>query len=125
MGSAELTSLFRIFAYKSSADVATVIGKCNTLGAYLDTNKSILEMKKPLLPIFAEQAKYPGNKVIIVKSQIDASSTLGESDISIVKSSIGQKCSVAKNSKVEESIVLDGATIDSRYVFVLYSGFSD
>lgn len=113
----EPTSLFRIFGYKSTPDVATVIGKCNTLGAYLETNKAVLEMKKPLLSIFAEPTKYPGTKVNVIKSRIDASSKIGESELSIVKSSVGKDCNISKSVKVEESIVMDGAKIDSGFAY--------
>jgi len=110
---AEQPSLFRMFGYKATSDVSTIIGKCNTLGSYLETNKAMLELKKPFLPLFAETPKYPGTRIIIVKSRIDASTTIGDNGISIVKSSIGKECEVANTVKVEESVVMAGVIIGS------------
>lgn len=111
---------FNIYGYKATNDVETLIAKCNTIGSYLETNKSILEMKKPLLPIFAQQTKYPGTKVNVIKSRVDDSSKIGESDLSIVKSSIEKDCNVSKSVKIEESVVMDGVTIESGLVYICF-----
>ncbi|KAI6183989.1 putative translation initiation factor eIF-2B subunit gamma [Aphelenchoides bicaudatus] len=110
---AEVPSLFRILGYKATADDASIVGKCNTLGAYLETNKSLLGLKKPFFSALAEPAKYPGTKVSIIKSHIDASSKIGDKEISVVKSSLGKNCTVSNNVKIEESIIMDGVTIGS------------
>jgi NDP-sugar pyrophosphorylase family protein len=118
---AEPANLFRIFGYKTSADDASIIGKCNTLGAYLETNRSLLGLKKPFLPAFAEPAKYPGTKVNVIKSNIDASSKIGDKEISVVKSSIGKNCTISNSAKVEDSIIMEGVTIGSgQVVLILY-----
>lgn len=107
----EQSNVFRIFGYKADASDASIIGKCNTLGAYLETNKSLLGLKKPFLPAFAEPAKYPGTKINIVKSHIDVSSKVGDKEISVVKSSVGKNCTVSNSVKIEDSIIMDGVTI--------------
>jgi NDP-sugar pyrophosphorylase family protein len=112
----EKSNVFRIFGYKAGTDDASIIGKCNTLGSYLETNKSLLGLKKPFLAALAEPAKYPGTKVNVIKSHIDTSSKVGDKEVSVVKSSIGKNCTVSNSVKVEESIVMDGVVIGSGFV---------
>lgn len=106
----------RIFGYKATSTDASIIGKCNTPGAYLDTTKTLLNLKEPFLSTLKHPPKYPGTKINVIKSHVDESSELGDKEISVVKSSVGKNCSLSSSIKVEESIVMDGVSIDSRLV---------
>ncbi|KAI6242747.1 putative translation initiation factor eIF-2B subunit gamma [Aphelenchoides fujianensis] len=94
---------FRLFGYKTTRDAVSIIAKCNTLGAYLEANKCLLDQYPAFLP---ERVAYPGKKVNVIKSVIAPTSRIGDEAVSVVKSSIAANCEVANNTKVEESVIM-------------------
>lgn len=101
---------FQLFAYRSTRDAVSIIAKCNTLGAYLETNKVILDQNPLFIPDF-EAIKYPGQKVHVIKSRIHESTKVGDANLKVVSSSVGKNCVIENNTKVEGSIIMNNVKI--------------
>ena len=99
---------FRLFGYIATRGCAALIAKCNTLGAYIEANRALLDSAAEFLE---PAAKYEGKKVNVVKSAIDKSCKVGAENVAIVKSSVGANCEIAAGTKVEECIVMENVKI--------------
>ncbi|CAD5211430.1 unnamed protein product [Bursaphelenchus okinawaensis] len=104
------SSGFQLYGYKATRDVVSVVARCNTLGAYIEANKCVLEQNPPFIPEF-KQEQFPGNKVNVIKSRLGKGTQVGLENLKIVKSSVGENCLVSNNAKIEESVIYNNVKI--------------
>ncbi|CAD5215781.1 unnamed protein product [Bursaphelenchus xylophilus] len=100
----------RLFGYKTTREAVNTIARCNTLGAYIEANKTLLDQNPPFIPEF-KQEQFPGNKVHVIKSRVGKGTQIGLENLKIVKSSIGERCVILNNAKIEDSIIFNNVKI--------------